>query len=76
MAAETAAIVDYAAMLVASRQPALASELGERLGAARRARSLAASASAQVESDLSALVEILSKGLAPAATERDSEAGA
>ncbi|MFM1823338.1 MAG: hypothetical protein RI967_1604 [Planctomycetota bacterium] len=76
MAAETAAIVDYAAMLVASRQPALASELGERLGAARRARTLAASASAQVESDLSTLVEILAKGLAPAASERDAEAGA
>jgi hypothetical protein len=76
MAAETAAIVDYAAMLVASRQPALASELGERLAAARRARSLAPSASAQVEGDLSALVEILAKGLAPAATERDTEAGA
>ena len=70
MAAETPAIVDYAAMLVVARQPALQSKVQESLAAARRARTTAQSASEQVAADLAAMLVILGEGLAPKATER------
>ncbi len=70
MAAETPALVEYAAMLVASRQPSLQSTLGEIVAGARRARASAQSASEQVASDVNAMLNILGKGLAPRATER------
>ncbi|MEY3141807.1 MAG: hypothetical protein RLY21_300 [Planctomycetota bacterium] len=71
MSAETPAIAQYAAMLVAARQPALQSKLGEHLLAARRARSGASSAAEQVEIDLNAVLRILNEGFAPEATRRD-----
>lgn len=71
MSAETPAIAQYAAMLVAARQPALQSKLREHLLAARRARSGATSAAQQVEFDLGAVLLILNEGFAPEATRRD-----
>jgi len=73
MAAETPAVVDYAAMTIAARQPALQSKISEILAAARRTRSTAQSASAQVADDLFALIEILAQGLAPEASERATD---
>ena len=70
MAAETPAIVDYAAMLVVARQPALRSKVQESLVAARRARTTAQSSSEQVAADLAAMLAILGESLAPKATER------
>lgn len=70
MSAETPAIAQYAAMLVAARQPALQSKLREHLMAAMRARSAASTASEQVEIDLEAALRILNEGFAPEATDR------
>ena len=70
MAAESPSMVEYAAMLVASRQPALQSKLTEILSGARRARAVSQSASEQVAGDLQAMVRVLAEGLAPKATER------
>ena len=72
MAAESAALVDYAAMLVAARQPALRSKLTELLTAARRARAGGQSASAQIQGDVDAMLGILGESLAPKATERSN----
>jgi hypothetical protein len=74
MAAETPAILDYTAMLVAARQPALQSKLTTILDSARRARATAGGASEQVESDLRAMLAVLGEVLAPEATKRDEEA--
>ncbi len=74
MAAETPAILDYTAMLVAARQPALQSKLTTILDNARRARATAGGASEQVESDLRAMLAVLGEVLAPEATKRDEEA--
>lgn len=71
MSAETPAIAQYAAMLVAARQPALQSKLREHLLAAQRARGGASGAAQQVEIDLNAVLLILNEGFAPAATRRD-----
>lgn len=70
MAAESASMLEYAAMIVVSRQPALQSKVSEMLAEARRVRAGADSASAQVASDLQAMVTVLAEGLAPKATER------
>jgi hypothetical protein len=70
MSAETPALAQYGAMLVAARQPALQAKLREHLAEARRLRSAAASASAQVAIDLEALIRIMNEGFAPEATER------
>ena len=75
MAAETPAIVSYGAMLVAARQPALESRLVEILARGRKARASAASATAQVESDLETLLEVLATGFVAKATERDAKEG-
>ncbi len=72
MAAETAGIVDYAALLTVARQPALRSEVESILAEARRARASAGSASAQVAGDIHAAARIMGKGLAPRPTERSS----
>lgn len=72
MSAETPAIAQYAAMLVAARQPAVRSKLLEHLMTARRARSAAGSASEQVWVDLEATLRILNEGFAPEATEREA----
>jgi hypothetical protein len=74
MAAETPAILDYTAMLVAARQPALQSKITTILESARRARATAGGASEQVESDLRAMLAVLGEVLAPEATKRDEEA--
>lgn len=73
VSAETPTLVDYAAMLVVSRQPSLQSKVAEMLLAARRARSSAQTATDQVASDLTAMASILAEGLAPKATERAGE---
>ncbi len=73
MAAETPAILDYTAMLVAARQPALQSKLTTILESARRARAAAGGASEQVETDLRAMLAVLAEILAPEATKRDEE---
>jgi hypothetical protein len=70
MSAETPAIAQYAAMLVAARQPATQSKLRGHLMEAMRARSAAASASEQVEIDLEAALRIVNEGFAPEATDR------
>ncbi|MBI1302266.1 MAG: hypothetical protein GC172_00485 [Phycisphaera sp.] len=72
MTAESAAVVDYAALLTVARQPVLRSEVEAILLEARRARANAASASAQVAGDLHAAVRIMGKGLAPRPTERST----
>jgi hypothetical protein len=72
MAAESAGIVDYAALLTVARQPVLRSEVEAILLEARRARTTAASASVQVAGDLHAAARIMGKGLAPRPTERSS----
>ncbi len=72
MAAETRGIVEYSAMLVAARQPALHSKLEAILSEARRARTAAASATEQVDVDLRAMLEVFAQGLAARATERDA----
>jgi hypothetical protein len=72
MTAESAGVVDYAALLTVARQPVLRSEVEAILLEARRARTSAASASAQVAGDLHAAVRIMGKGLAPRPTERSS----
>jgi hypothetical protein len=72
MSAESPAIAQYAAMLVAARQPALQPKIREHLQAARRARSGAAGAAEQVEIDLDAALRILNEGFEPAATARDA----
>jgi hypothetical protein len=74
MAAETPAILDYTAMLVSARQPALQSKLVEILAAARRARTAAGGAVEQAEGDLRAMLSVLSEVLAPQATRRDDDA--
>ena len=68
MAAETAAMVDYAAMLVVARQPSLRSKVAELLSASRHAR--ANSASDQSMQDLATVARIFGQGLAPKATDR------
>lgn len=73
MAAETPSMIDYAAMLVASRQPALQSKLTEILANARRARASASTASEQIASDLQAVLAVFNEGIAPKATERSGE---
>ena len=73
MAAESPSMVDYAAMLVASRQPALQSKLADVLANARRARASAETATEQVASDLQAVLAIFNEGIAPKATERSGE---
>ena len=73
MAAETPSMIDYAAMLVASRQPALQSKLSEILANARRARASASTASEQIASDLQAVLAVFNEGIAPKATERSGE---
>lgn len=70
MAAETPAILDYAAMLVASRQPSLQSRIAEIVAAARALRAAAPSASDQLMGDLYSALSILDLGLAPKPTER------
>ena len=72
MAAETPGIVEYAAMLVAARQPALQSKLEPILSEGRRARTAAVSATEQVDVDLRTLLKVIAQGLAPRATERDA----
>ncbi len=71
MAAETPALVDYAAMLVVARQPSLMSSVSEILANARKARTNAATAGEQIEGDLNAWLAVLNEGLAPQATKRD-----
>ena len=73
MAAETPAIVDYAATLVVARQPALSSKVGEILANARKARTAAATAGEQIETDLEALLAVMNEGFAPEATKRDGD---
>ena len=73
MAAETPSMIEYAAMLVASRQPALQSKLTEILANARRARASASTASEQVASDMLAVIAVFNEGIAPKATERSGE---
>lgn len=74
MAAETPAILDYTAMLVSARQPALQSKLTEILNAARRDRAAAGGATEQVQGDLRAMLAVLAEVLAPEATRRDDDA--
>jgi hypothetical protein len=73
MAAETPSMIDYSAMLVASRQPAVQSKLAEIIANARRARAAASTASEQVASDMLAVLAIVEAGVAPKATERSGE---
>jgi hypothetical protein len=70
MAAETPAMVDYAAMLVVARQPALRSKVSEMVTAARSMRATAASATEQVMGDLYTVLSILDADVAPKPTER------
>jgi len=70
MAAETRSMLDHAAILVVSRQPALRSKVAELLVAARRGRGDGRAASAQIELDLETLVAILAEGLSPKPTDR------
>jgi anti-sigma factor RsiW len=72
IAAESASMVEYAAMLVASRQPALQSKLTEVLSSTRRSRVSASSATEQAALDMKAVLEILRLGVAPKATERSA----
>jgi len=73
MAAETPAILQYAAMIRVARQPNLEPKLVELLTRAGRARAAAASALDQVAGDLEALVAIMGEGLAPEANARDAQ---
>lgn len=70
MAAETAAMVDYAAMLVVARQPMVRSTVAELLAASRRARTASASASDQAMADLETVARIFGTALAPKGTDR------
>jgi len=70
MAAETRSMLDHAAILVVSRQPALRSKVSELLAGARRARSDGRAASAQIEVDLETLAAVLAEGLSPKPTDR------
>ena len=72
MAAETPAMVDYAAMLVVARQPALRSTVAEMVAAARSMRAAAGTATEQVMGDLYSVLSILDADVAPKPTERAS----
>jgi hypothetical protein len=72
MAAESAALLEYVAMLVVSRQPTLQSKVSALLSNATRARTEARSATGQVQSDMRAVLLIVGEGLAPEATRRDA----
>jgi hypothetical protein len=72
MAAETPAILDYAAMLVVARQPALRSKVAEMVAAARTVRAAAGSATEQIMGDLYTTLSILDADVAPKPTERAS----
>jgi hypothetical protein len=73
MAAETPAILQYAAMIRAARQPNLEPKLVELLTRAGRARGVAVTALDQVAGDLEALVSVMGEGLAPEANARDAQ---
>jgi hypothetical protein len=70
MAAETAAMVDYAAMLVVARQPMVRSKVADLLAASRRARTASTSASDQAMADLETVARIFGTALAPKGTDR------
>jgi len=70
MAAETRSILDHAAILVVSRQPALKTKVAAILAEARRARSDGRAASAQIEVDLETMAAVLAEGLSPKPTDR------
>ncbi|MEY5031369.1 MAG: hypothetical protein RL354_400 [Planctomycetota bacterium] len=72
MAAETPAMVDYAAMLVVARQPALRSTVAEMVASARSMRAAAATATEQLMGDLYTVLSILDADVAPKPTERAS----
>jgi len=70
MAAETRSILDHAAILVVSRQPALKTKVAAILAEARRGRGDGRAASAQIELDLEAMLAVLAEGMSPKPTDR------
>ncbi|MFM2164891.1 MAG: hypothetical protein RL325_1328, partial [Planctomycetota bacterium] len=70
MAAETRSMLDHAAILVVSRQPALKPKVAALLAEARRGRGDGRAASAQIELDLETLLAVLGEGMSPKPTDR------